>query len=78
MINIGSAQQLVDELVADIDRAINSAPASAPCAWWRGCASGTACTLKAFTEDGEIDFSQLDSAVSRLYEAAGSGAGGGQ
>jgi len=78
MINLGSAQLLVDELVVEIDRAISDDTASAWCAWWRGRASGAADTLKAFTEDGEIDFRQLDLAVSRLHEADDYGAGGGQ
>ena len=71
--NNATAQQLIDELVADIDSVISNDPANTVCAWWRGRLSGVTDTIKAFAEEGEIDLRKADAALEAPREAESAG-----
>ena len=67
--NNATAQQLIDELVADIGSVISNDPAKTTCVWWRGHLSGVVDTVRAVTEAGGIDLQRADAALEALLEA---------
>jgi len=72
-VNNATAQQLIDELVADIASVISNDPAKTTCVWWRGHLSGVVGTVRAVTEADEIDLQRADAALEALLEAESAG-----